>query len=238
MEPDLADIDLIEKYIHGKLTAAEVYHFENRLGDDREFARKYRLRKTFPEMMQETGGEAEKEETASSALKTEREHPNRKKPVYLALGAIAVIISGFLFFFIFTKTNHQGEKSTEMRSVPVNNPNSGSPEKQAEKDYEHKGIESPIKKPVELATPAEGMTFSRKEDILFTWKLETDTFTNLYVFSEIRDKLVLWKGIRPGIREHKMPAHNILPGRYYWYVGNKEMRRFFIIMNEHGDSLK
>jgi len=231
MEPDLADIDLIERYIHGKLTAAEVYSFENRLGDDREFARKYRLRKTFPEMMNESGGtEPEIRGTEAPALKTERKYSNFKKPVYLAWGGVmAVILVGMLFFFIFTQTNSPNEKSIDQRSVPVNEPTSGSQARQVDKDSGHKDTESTIKKPVELAAPAEGMTFSRKDDILFAWKLETDTFTNLYIFSEIHDKLVLWKGIKPGIQENKVTAQNFLPGRYYWYVGNKEVRRFFII---------
>ncbi|MEI6173600.1 MAG: hypothetical protein WCR01_07580 [Bacteroidota bacterium] len=55
MDPKSADANLIEKYINGKLTPAEVHDFENRLDEDREFARKYRFIKTFPEMMKDAG---------------------------------------------------------------------------------------------------------------------------------------------------------------------------------------
>ena len=55
MSTDLADNALIEKYLLRKLSDKEVEAFELRLEDDREFSRKFRLIKTFPEMMSEEG---------------------------------------------------------------------------------------------------------------------------------------------------------------------------------------
>ena len=87
MDTNQADIDLIERYLNGKLTSSEVYNFENRLGEDREFARKCRLLKTFPEMMREAGDiEPVKIEEKPYTHKVERKYSNPFKPIYLVWG--------------------------------------------------------------------------------------------------------------------------------------------------------
>jgi len=230
MDKNQTDIDLIERYINGKLTSSEVYNFENRLGEDREFARKYRLRKTFPEMMNEAGDtEPVKTEVKPLTRKIERKPSNRLKPVYLAWGAIGVITLCMLIFFIAMKTTQPVEKPETAGSVPLNDSNTIPRVNQPGRIIDRKVFDSDVKKPIELEAPDDGMTFGRKEEILFRWKQETDSFTNFYVFSEIHDKRVWWRGIKPGIREYKVVAINFLPGRFYWYVGTNKEKRTFII---------
>lgn len=232
MDTDQADVDLIEKYINGKLTPGEAYSFEFRLGEDREFARKYRLRKTFPEIMHEADDvEPVKTEVTVPAIKPEREQSGILKPGYLLWLAIAVIIAGVFVFFVVIKPNRPVEKTGSMRTIPLTDSTSTPPVKQSEKTAERTGMASAIKTPVELKKPIDGMIFNRKDEILFSWILETDTFTNFYIFSEINDKLVWWRGIKPGIRENKVAALNFLPGRFYWFVGTKEVKRTFTIIN-------
>ena len=227
METNQEDIDLIERYIHGKLTPAEVDIFENRLGADREFARKYRLRKTFPEMMHDANDPVPvTTEKEPPVLYGERLDADPKKSKYLFWGAIAVIMSGILIYFLVIRN---GEESTIFRPVPLNDSNAVQQVNQSDKPALPRGADSTIRKPVELNSPDDGVTFSRKDQILFTWELETDTFTNLYVFSENNHKLVWWRGIKPGIRENNVPAINFLPGKFYWYVGNKEVKRTFVV---------
>ena len=227
METDQSDIDLIERYIHGKLTPDEVDVFEHRLVVDREFARKYRLRKTFPEMMREANDvEPEKTAIENPALPVERRFSFHNKNKYLVPGAIGVIIIGTLLYFMVM---HRGGDPAMMNQIPSDEAKAIQQEKRSESTAESIRVESARRKPVELNSPDDGVTFSRKDEILFTWELETDTFTNLYVFSEISHKLFWWRGIKPGIRENKVPARNFLPGKFYWYVGSKEFKRTFII---------
>ena len=234
MDTNQADIDLIERYLNGKLTSSEVYNFENRLGEDREFARKCRLLKTFPEMKKEAGDiEPVKTEVKSVTHKIERKNSNPFKPVYFVWGSIAVLIIGISLFFMITKTNRPVEKPVTVNPVPLHDTPSMPPVKQPEKIIEHKSLESAMGKPIELKAPTDGMTFNRKDEILFSWKLETDTFTNFYVFSEINDKLVWWRGIKPGIQEYKVVAKNFKPGRFYWYVGTKEVKRTFSVIESN-----
>ncbi len=234
MDTNQADIDLIERYLNGKLSSSEVYNFENRLGEDREFARKCRLLKTFPEMKKEPGNiEPVKIEVKSVAHNIERKYSNPFKPIYLVWGAIAVLIIGFSIFFMITKTDRPVEKPVTVKPVPLNDTPSMPPVKQSEKIIEPKRFESTKGKPIELKAPTDGMTFNRKDEILFSWKLETDTLTNFYVFSEINDKLVWWRGIKPGIRESKVAAKNFKPGRFYWYVGTKEVKRTFTVIESN-----
>ena len=82
---------------------------------------------------------------------------------------------------------------------------------------------------IELITPADGIALGRSEDILFNWKQKTDSFTNFYIYSEVQDKMVFWRGIKPGIREYKVPVKFLRPGKFYWFVGTKDVRRTFTI---------
>lgn len=227
METDQSDIDLIERYIHGKLTPAEVDVFEHRLGEDREFARKYRLRKTFPEMMREAiETEPEKTGIEIPAFPVERHFSFHKKNRYLFPGAIGIIIIGTLFYFMVMR---RGGDPEMMKQIPSDEAKVIQQEERSESTAESIRVDSTRRKPVELNSPDDGVTFSRKDEILFTWELETDTFTNLYVFSESGHKLFWWRGIKPGIRENRVPARNFVPGKFYWYVGSKEVKRTFII---------
>lgn len=230
MDTDQADIDLIERYIQGQLSPAEVMHFEFRLDDDREFGRKFRLRKTFPELMHEEGYiEPAKTSAGTSAQKTERGSFNFIKPRFLAWVAAVVIMTGVVIFLINMKTIFPGERSATPGPNDRNDPRIISQVKQPSQVVYPAAAEPSVKKPIELEAPADGDTLNRIGDILFRWKLETDTFTNIYIFTEINDELVWWRGIKPGIREHKVPAIYFQPGRFYWYVGTRDVKRTFIV---------
>ncbi|MEI8226596.1 MAG: hypothetical protein WCG82_11800, partial [Bacteroidota bacterium] len=220
----------IERYINGKLTNDDVYNFETRLYEDREFARKYRTRKTFPEMMKaarDVSSEFILAETPDPEI--EWRYSDLKKPKYLVWGAIAAIMIGVVIFFIVQKINQPIEGSTTLSNSSVNDSLTKPTLKQSDIITERQAIDITMRKPVELNSPDDGVTFSRKDEIVFNWELETDTFNYLYIFSEINNKLVWWRGIKPGIRENKVAAINFLPGRFYWYVGNKDVKRTFII---------
>ncbi|MEI8226013.1 MAG: hypothetical protein WCG82_08800, partial [Bacteroidota bacterium] len=220
----------IERYINGKLTNDDVYNFENRLYEDREFARKYRIRKAFPEMMKEARNDSsEKIVTETPDPDIEGRYSDLKKPNYLVWGALGAIIIGVVIFLIVPKTNQPYEESTTLSNGSVNDSLTKPTLKQSDIITERQAIDITMRKPVELNSPDDGVTFSRKDEIVFNWELETDTFNYLYIFSEINNKLVWWRGIKPGIRENKVAAINFLPGRFYWYVGNKDVKRTFII---------
>ena len=65
--------------------------------------------------------------------------------------------------------------------------------------------------------------------ILFNWTQKTDSFTRFYIISELHDQVMFWRGIKPGIREYKVPGNYLFPGKYYWYIGTKEEKHTFII---------
>ena len=239
MNTDTEDIALIERYLAGKLTPAEVFNFEYRLDDDREFARKFRLIKSFPGLMKEADAAATEPSVAAVPIPEKvRDHNVPFKAVYLLWGALIVISVSVLIFFIIIKTNRSRGDEEVQGTLPVNEPsaiskgqttNTISREQPADTISGEQKPESKMKKPVELKTPDDGMAFNRIGDILFRWELETDTFTNIYIYEEAGDQLIWWRGIKPGIREHKVPAIYFPPGRFYWYVGTKEVKRTFII---------
>lgn len=116
MDDKISDIDLIERYLEGKLTPDEVIRFDWRLEEDREFARKFRVRKAFPSLIQptlETPGEEHAESRKSQNTASEVEGgtvsgPPKVSPPpstcrYAALLVIggSILIICFLAFLLF-----------------------------------------------------------------------------------------------------------------------------------------
>lgn len=229
MDTDAADIDLIERYMTGKLSDAEVRMFEYRLGDDREFARKYRLRKTFPSLMNEAGAQEQEKAIAGIHFPEPNPRPRRLvEPRILTWAAILIVLIGILVFFIVRWTSGPGNSLADLPNPAVNNlPEIPAVQQEINTSGSITGKSS--QKAIELENPADGMRFKRSDEILFQWTQRTDSLTNFYIYSEINDRLVFWRGIKPGVREYKVPAINFLPGRFYWYVGTKEIRRTLII---------
>jgi hypothetical protein len=239
------DNDLIEGYILGKLNDAEKQSFESRLRVDREFARKFRLLKTFPEMMSTQGRlEFEKKLAEATSPVLKKKSIRFKNPPNLVWAAIlCTVLIGTVLLFILMKQDHKTEKVVpkgnesgrtdivKSETVPVKDtlviiqPQKRQPENKEIREVPEKSVQ----KAVELINPAGGMKFSRKEMILFKWKQKTDTFTRFYIISESSDHVVLWRGINPGTREYKVPGNSLYPGNYYWYVGSKQEKRSFTV---------
>jgi len=235
------DIELIEKYLKGKLKPDEAKDFGERLENDREFARKFRLRKSFPSLFNAEG----EDEIAQIIQKAQEDVGEKDKThfpgvTYIVLGII-VLVAGVLIWFIVTRTAPTGQKSENLKPVAKNveklpvrqpalsKPIPAIPEPQAPEKTLSPAPAVTANMPIELETPADNMTIKRGEEILFRWKQKTDSFTNLYIISESSHKLAWWRGIRPGIREMKIPAANFKPGRFYWYVGTRVIRRTLVI---------
>jgi len=241
MNKNASDSDLIERYLLGKMTDADIRNFEARLGDDRELARKFRLIKTFPEMMSEQGRiEYEKKRAEASAQVVKKKPFRFSKPRYIFLSVFsAIVLTGIAL--IFMRIGHKKENIVQ-KEIVVQKTNTFKAEVATIKDtagaalrHQPETKEIPgvagnaVQKTISLLTPADGMKFSRKEVILFTWTQKTDSFTRFYIFSELHEQVVFWRGVRPGIREYKVPGSYLLPGKFYWYIGRKEEKRTFTI---------
>ncbi|MEI6681623.1 MAG: hypothetical protein WCO44_03295 [Bacteroidota bacterium] len=233
MSLDPVDNDLIEKYLLGNLSDAEVRSFEARLGDDREFARKYRLMKTFPEMMSEAGKlEYEKKFTVVPEILPEKKKIHLPKSGYFVWGAIFIAFVGIsVFVFNHRSSFHPDPVTQEEQPAETTGIRTPAPP-QHESTTVLPAVDNPVEtapEVIELVDPADGIALTRKDDILFNWKQKTDSFTNFYIYSEVQDKMVFWRGIKPGIREYRVPIKFLRPGKFYWYVGTKDVRRTFTI---------
>jgi hypothetical protein len=239
------DNQLIELFLTGKLTESEIRDFKERLENDREFRRKHRLIKTFPEMMSEEGKrEFDKQQSETLMQKSEQKSkifPKKKFLIYIGISIVALI--GVSFFFIFYGSSHQKEvDSFNGKSTPKRNISKSStiPVKDVKAETMHKpeaaevtmfqnADNKALSTAIELIHPADGKMFKRTEMLQFRWNMKTDSFTRFYIISEERKKVVLWKGIRPGIREYSVPGNSLYPGKFFWYVGTKEQKRTFTI---------
>jgi hypothetical protein len=244
MSIDPSDNELIEQYLLGKMTEEEVHDFLVRVENDREFARKLRLLKTFPEMMSEPARrEYEKQQAeAATPLVIKRSHHFPRSRFIVWASVVAVVIAGIALFLIYHKTGSgtndvAGEDKAVQQLVVAKSPLVPVKDTQT-RTFHQQPEEMKVtldvnrgtgQKAIELLTPADGMTFSREDSIHFSWAQKTDTFTRFYIFSETNDQVVFWRGIRPGVREYNVPGSSIYTGKYYWFVGTREQKRSFII---------
>ena len=246
MKHTLADNELIELFMLGKLSEKEIRAFQERRAKDREFRRKCNLIRTFPEMMSEEGRrEFEKKQAEKVALESEKRSGGLpKKYRIIAWAAVSVlIIAGVVLFFIFKRDSQQVENTAD-KEIPASKGNVAQPLALPVKDtqavisikQEQPAEQAPreigsgnLSGAIGLLKPAEGKEFSRKEAIRFTWTMKTDSFTRFYIVSRNSEKVVLWRGIKPGVREYEVPGNYLYPGKFYWYVGTREQMQTFSI---------
>jgi len=246
MKNALEDNELIEKFLLGNLTEKEVRAFQERVENEREFRRKYRLIKTFPEMMSEEGRkELEKkqaEKIAQESGKRSRNFPKRHR--IIALVAVSMVPLAFvaLFFILHLPDHQQKSPAVKENSSPkfnISQIKAGQSKdiqaivlkkkEQHEEILIYKADSGSSSGAISLLTPAEGKKFSMEEMLRFSWTMRTDSFTRFYIVSEGKEKIVLWRGIRLGVREYTIPGGYLYPGKFYWFVGTKEHKRTFII---------
>lgn len=251
MSKEQEDIDLIERHLSGKLSHAEAVDFETRLGEDHEFARKLRLRKTFPSLFKAEGHDEIVMELDESPEPVVRKKKVRsKKSRIIAWIFIVLVLTGLISYFLISATGWPFGRSAEQKTLPAVKKEEVRP-KVALKAAEKPAVPAPTsavpstaqptekplvrettfgpEKAIILVTPDDGKVFSRSDELVFRWSIKTDTFTNFYLISETSEKLAWWRGIRPGTRECIIPANKLSSGRFYWYVGSKEyMRRLTI----------
>ncbi len=255
MSIDQKDIELIEKYLSGNMNEAERFAFEARLYEDREFARKCRLMKTFPTLMgANASDEKVKQETEEYRWEFNTKPTSRISARLFFLLFLLVIVAAAVLFYYSIRPEHPNERVAALPQVQVKateipkkgpapsmeNEPAPSPEKEPEASPEKEPAPSLVRDkpaptqavaaaPYTLLTPADGEIVNRQGEILFRWKQVPDSITHIYISAEGIGKIVWWRAVRPGIREFRIPAISFRPGRYYWYVGVKESERSFII---------
>ena len=244
MDKNQEDIDFIERQLSGQLSQEELIDFETRIEEDREFARKYRLRKSFPSLFNATGDDMITQAVQEIQEENLREKRDlRVKALYLLLG-IMLIVAVVVGILLFTGVISLRETKTIQETVapapvkpPVQKPAvKAQPPLQApvtqKQEEQPSGEQAAIQnsgQSLVLESPPEGKIFSRYEEIVFQWKIDADTFTRLCVVSDISDRVIWWRGIIPGIQEYKVPANTFKAGTFRWYVGTNRIKRTFII---------
>ncbi len=223
-----SNLERIESYLNGRMTPAEMRDFEYELEDDRELARKFRLRQSFPSIFHAEG----EDEITISITDSPEQNSGRKKGhpniAYFVWAALLLVFAGLAMVFLF-RTNNGNGKEVRVKDSPATDTSREMVIRQKPETRVQPEKTMAVPLPVELLSPADSLVVSRGEELIFRWKMQNDTFTNFYIISEAGHKLAWWRGIRPGISEYKVEARNFRPGRFYWYVGDKKVRRTLII---------
>jgi hypothetical protein len=228
------------------MSHAELVDFETRCEEDREFSRKLRLRKSFPSLFNAKGEdmiETRIHEPVEEPLPQTRIKEEKSKigvwPFVLVF--IGLFLAAGIYWLLFLRPGVPSKPAPEEKnkvtavSRPAKQlikpkPVQASPPAvktepsvpAASTEAPKKETRPPVSRVIELELPADQSTVSRNSEILFRWKMQTDSFTNFYLIYESNQKLAWWRGIKPGVRELKVPAMNFKPGKYYWYIGRRE----------------
>ena len=132
MNTELEDIDLIERFLSGNLSHKEAMEIETRLEEDHEFARKLRLRKTFPSLFKAEGQDEiimDLPETPVESYLTETvRKKGSRRVLWVIAGLLILAVSGFLFIRfllpVFKSTGHDNvlpasgeKKTTELKTT-------------------------------------------------------------------------------------------------------------------------
>ena len=250
MSVDPADNALIERYLLGKLTDAEIADFNARLECDREFARKFRLIKMFPEMMTEAGRKELEKKIIEAAERLMAEKPPRYPNKKLLLwGAVSVSILVIVLLLIIFSGKHRTPQTATIEQnkimvhetvsnavVPAPGKDTAVPATQKivnpqVKEVQKRPAPSILQKAIGPVSPEGNAKFYRKDTIFFRWNQKCDTFTRLYIYSDANNMLMLWRGITPGIQKYRIPGTYLFPGTYYWYVGSaKDDKHSFMVV--------
>jgi hypothetical protein len=236
MSVDQQDKDLIERYLLGKLTDSETRQFNEKVEKDHEFARKQRLISMFPEMMSPQGKKEYDEKMAAlveSTAKPVKIHlPTPRNIIWISTALVLAVLVTFLLVNLMRhKDSPAGEIPKSSRSADTIKAVPPLP-KEPETKQEQPVITTQVKAredAIELVRPSDASIFYRSDEIVFQWIQPVDTFTRIYIYSATTDKLILWRGIRPGIRELRVPGKTFYPGSFYWYVGRNDTRQTFTV---------
>lgn len=227
------DNRLIESYILGKLSEADERKFLVRLEDDREFARKFRLIKNFPEMMSDEGRQ-ELEALLLQSLTEEKHSPDhhyskKKMITWSVAGLVLILISVSVFIFTRRSPDQQvvikpAEKLKTSRDVSAKKPASAPKQVTpvASKDID-------VQDNTGLILPENGSELQRTGFIRFQWAMKIDTFSKFFVVSKSTGNIALWRGIRPGQQSIDIEAGKLYPGVYSWFLGTNSHQSSFSI---------
>ncbi len=231
----MSDNELIEKYLAGELSPQEKASFEYRLEDDRELARRLRLRKNFPSLFQANGVDAiimdQSKPKETPLPEKPRSGCSHKRIARVVIPLIALAALIVLLVFLFTGKKkciqepvQQGTLTEKPMPVGIK-PAADTPP--AVKPSPPDRVENPpaASLPVNLTDPPDRSVLERNQDIVFKWEMTADTFTRFYIISGKGEQLILWRGIPAGTRQIRIDASRLKPGSYVWYVGDRSYSR-------------
>lgn len=232
MDQDATDLALIERKLQGLLSTNEEMDFEDRLVADHEFARKYRLRQSFPSLFHADGPDVIGQH-ADAPLAPAPGNPSSHTGRKLIVALLLVVLAGFLIYTGWRLLGSGGDKPAQQPPpakkaiiAPAIDSIADKPDQKVQENSST-ALAPPdsFSAPILLDAPGENIAFSRSDEIHFRWQMETDSFTNFYILKVPDGKMVWWRGIRPGIREYILPPVKLSTGEYYWYVGQKKYGR-------------
>ena len=230
MNIDPIDIELIERYLDGALDQMELKRFNERLQEDPEFERLVKIRQSLPGLLEKAEQlEKTKQEVSDGIAENKYQILHFIRPAYLAWAAVVIVLIGTAIGYLVLRhsgndQNISGSNSLQKGDTIIISPGYKQNVKATKKNVisESDSIDS-------MRESVNEIIFRVNDMIRLNWKYKTDSFTHLYILSAGTDKIVIKTEIKPGTEVYTLEAKKLKAGRYYWFIGNKEIKRFFTV---------
>ncbi len=226
------DIQLIEDYIDGSLTADEVTSFKQRLTADVAFANAFHEREKLAHIWNETKEYQATKQLVKNALGHRKQgFLITYKYHVLAVAATLIILIGGYFLLL----NERGNNSTGVNgSVAINDTASGSDHTIRFKVDEpmHLAAIDTVQKNVRLIHPIAGAFYKISEPITFIWESDQNLIDTILIRNESSSTVLSRVIVNLSDSAYTMKYPQFDPGSYTWNLTTCDQKGKFTIIDE------
>lgn len=143
MRNDLYHIEQIEKYLNGKLSSEDLYHFESRLKTDLQLQQDVELQRKLVNRIQENAFKNELAQFHSQFLVQEKSFNFRKLVLNTGIGLFFTSITALSIYYFLSRDNNQNHQDTIPAPI-VNNANNSSVKTKIPTEVLEESLDAPL----------------------------------------------------------------------------------------------
>lgn len=222
------DIELVERFLEGKLDDKELAEFQEKKKQDPEFARFVKVHKMIGDAWISAAHYQKSKrwvnETISDHLK--RSPVRIRRNMYFSLAALVLALLSIFIIMKFSSRN------TDDIPVIASDTTTTQVELEMNVPPEHKAsLDTLYAEPI-LISPVSDTVFSQNDSLPFTWQPSGTLFRILYIKLIENDSIVLTHELESGQGKLVLPPGKFGSGSYIWYLDIPVVKSHFKIVEE------
>lgn len=227
MKPTEKDIELIENFINGDLSAKETESFKSRLKSDTDFANEYNNRIKLSKLWKEADEYQKTRNEISKILENEKTSFFISHRYYIvSIAASIIILLGV--YLLFFQTNKSMKMDTQIVQNDSSSANDNVIDFQMDEPTKLATVEV-LRNPIDLISPEDNINFTDTDPIVLEWFSTSKDMDTLFVWSKSMNKIIINQVL---VQKEDTMSYNIgfLPeGEYNWYLNDTLIKKSFTI---------